>query len=70
MSLADFPALNKLPNSEKLKLADQLWQAGVGDSMPVPAEQMNLLDSRWKAYPAGKLRRISLEEMERRLDER
>ena len=68
MSLASYPELTKLPPREKMKLADELWQAGVSDEMPVPAEQKKMLDSRWAAYRAGKIKRISMEEMERRLD--
>jgi hypothetical protein len=32
MTLASFPELKNLANLEKLKLADQLWQAGVSDA--------------------------------------
>ena len=67
MSLASFPELQKLPSSEKLKLADELWQAGISDSMPVSAEQKKMLDGRWAAYRAGKMKRITMEELERRL---
>ena len=67
MSLASYPKLQKLPRSQKLKLADELWRAGVSDSMPVPAEQKKMLDSRWTAYRAGKAKRIDMAELERRV---
>lgn len=35
MNLANFPELKKLPREQKLKLADELWQAGISDSTPV-----------------------------------
>lgn len=65
MTLASFPELKKLPLGQKLKLADELWQAGVCDSMPVTTKQKKILDSRWASYRAGKHKRISLAELDR-----
>jgi hypothetical protein len=48
-------------------LADELWREAVDDRVAVSVEDRALLDSRWKAYRAGKVERISLEELERRL---
>ncbi len=70
MALAQFPELRKLPKRQKLKLADELWRAAVDDRRPVSAEDRALLDSRWKAYRSGKVERISLEELERRVARR
>jgi putative addiction module component (TIGR02574 family) len=67
MNLASFPELQKLPRREKMKLADELWQSGVSDSMPVTAEQKRLLDARWSSYRAGTTKRISIAELKRRL---
>lgn len=67
MKLASFPELKKLPREQKLKLADELWQAGVSDSMPVTGEQKRILEKRWADYKAGKAKRISLKELDRRL---
>lgn len=67
MTLASFPDLQKLTRRQKFQLADDLWQAGVSDSMPVTAEQKDLLDARWSAYRAGTIKRISLAELKRRL---
>jgi len=67
MALAQFPELLKLPKRQKLKLAEELWRAAVDDTLPVSAEDRAVLDSRWKAYRAGKTERISLEELERRV---
>lgn len=67
MSLASFPALKRLPNNQKLKLADELWRSGISDSMAVPTEQKSKLDARWAAYRAGEIKRISISELERRL---
>jgi len=67
MALAQFPALRKLPKRQKLKLAEELWRAAIDDASPVSSEDRALLDSRWKAYRAGKAERISLNELERRI---
>lgn len=67
MNLANFPELMKLPRNEKLKLADELWLAGISDLMPVHAQQARTLDGRWASYQAGKTKRISMAELERRL---
>lgn len=67
MTLASFPELKRLPRQQKLKLADELWQAGVSDSTPVSTEQKRLLDSRWADYQAGRTKRISLKELDKRL---
>ena len=66
-ALAQFPELRKLPKRKKLELAEELWRAAVDDGRPVSASDRALLDSRWKAYRAGKAERISLEELERRV---
>jgi putative addiction module component (TIGR02574 family) len=70
MSLSDFPELAKLPNAQKLTLADELWRSGVSDSMPVPSEHKKVLDSRWADYRAGKIKRISMAELERRVSKK
>ena len=70
MTLAQFPALQKLPKRQKLRLAEELWRAAVDDALPVRAEDRALLDARWKAYRAGKVQRISLGELERRVARR
>ncbi len=50
-----------------MKLAEELWRAAVDDSLPVSAKDRALLDMRWKAYRGGKVNRISLAELERRV---
>jgi len=67
MTLADFPALKRLPKRERLKLAEELWFSGVDDKLPVSAAHQEILDERWHAYQSGSARRISLSELERRL---
>ncbi|AHF94165.1 hypothetical protein OPIT5_07240 [Opitutaceae bacterium TAV5] len=68
MSLATYPDLQKLTRKQKFELAEDLWLSGVSDRLPVPAEHRKTLDSRWADYKAGKIKRITREELQRRLD--
>lgn len=65
--LARFPKLTKLPPRQRLELAEELWFSGIDDSVPLSRMERDILDERWKAYRAGKAKRISLDELERRL---
>lgn len=67
MPLAQFPELQKLPKTQKLALAEELWCAAVDNRMPVSAAHKATLEARWKSYRSGKTKRISLKELERRL---
>lgn len=67
MTLARFPELRKLSKRQRLRLAEELWFSGVEDSTPVEPVDQQLLDERWRTYRAGKAKRISLNELERRL---
>ena len=63
-------SLQKLSNHQKLKLADELWQAGISNTMPVTAPQKQLLNERWASYGAGKSQRLSLAELASKVDRR
>lgn len=67
MTLANFPALTKLPKRQRMKLAEELWFSGVDDSLPAHPTHKKILDERWTAYKEGQVRRITLPELERRL---
>lgn len=67
MTLARFPELTKLSKRQRMKLAEELWFSGVDDSLPVNPVHKKILDERWAAYKTGKIRRIPLSELERRL---
>jgi hypothetical protein len=67
MTLADFPALKKLPKRQRLKLAEELWFSGVDDSLAVSVRHRKILDERWSAYQAGRAKHVPLSELERRL---
>lgn len=67
MTLAQFPELKKLSKKHRQKLADELWQSTIDDRTPVSREQQRALDQRWSYYQSGKIKRITLAELERRL---
>ncbi len=70
MPLVSHPELQKLSNHQKLKLADELWQAGISNTMPVTAPQKRLLNERWASYGVGKSQRLSLAELAAKVDRR
>jgi putative addiction module component (TIGR02574 family) len=70
MSLADFPHLVRLPKSQRMKLADELWLSCMDDSNKTPNGQREILDQRWSEYRSGKVKRVSLKELGRRLNKR
>jgi putative addiction module component (TIGR02574 family) len=67
MKLADFPALTKLPRRQRLALAEELWFSGVDDDLPVSARHRAMLDERWSAYQKGRVKRLTLSELEQRI---
>ena len=68
MTLADFPKLKELPARQKLKLAEELWFAGVSDeALPIPGWHKEILSQRLAAYKKGELKTISVAELKRRL---
>jgi putative addiction module component (TIGR02574 family) len=70
MTLASFPRLRRLPKRQRLKLAEELWLSSIDDTAPVPPEHKKILDERWSAYRSGKVKPISMAELERRLARR
>ena len=70
MTLADFPELTKLSKRQRMKLAQELWVSSADDSLPANPAHKKILDERWNAYQTGKIRRIPLPELERRLARR
>ncbi len=53
-----------------MQLADELWQSCVDDSTQIPRWHQEALQQRWSDYRNGKVKRISLKELERRLGKR
>jgi putative addiction module component (TIGR02574 family) len=70
MTLADFPELAKLSKRQRMKLAQELWNSGADDRVPVNSAQREILNERWAAYQTGKIGRIPRSELERRLARR
>lgn len=70
MALARFPELQNLTKRQKLKLAEELWLDAVDDGKKMTAQHRRLVDTRWGAYRAGKVKRISMAELEARVGRR
>ena len=56
-----------LPQRRQIKPTEALWISGIDDASPASAWQKGILDERWQAYRAGQAKRLSLQELERRL---
>ena len=67
VTLADFPELTKLSKRQRMKLAEELWFSSVDDTLSVNPVHQDIMDERWSAYQAGKVKRINLAELEHRL---
>ena len=50
-----------------MQLADELWLACMDDRNKTPKWHQGTLEQRWTDYRGGKVERISLKELERRL---
>ena len=50
-----------------MQLADELWLSCMDDSSKLPNWHEETLEQRWSAYRCGKVKRISLKELERRI---
>jgi Putative addiction module component len=53
-----------------MQLADELWLSCMDDRSKTPKWHQTTLDQRWSDYRGGKVKRISREELEGRLDKR
>jgi putative addiction module component (TIGR02574 family) len=70
MSLEHFPELARLPKRKRMQLADELWLSCMDDRSKTPKWHQETLEQRWSAYRCGKVKRISLKELECRLAKR
>jgi hypothetical protein len=60
--------LKEMPAREKLKLAEELWFAGVSDeTLSVPGWHKEVLSQRMAAYKKDELKTLSVSELKRRL---
>ncbi len=53
-----------------MQLADELWLSCVDNRSNTAKRHQDTLEERWSAYRGGMVKRISLEELERRLEKR
>jgi putative addiction module component (TIGR02574 family) len=70
MKLADFPAIEALSASEKLKLVDELW-ASIGNEVEeseVTDEEKRILNERWERYLHDPSSALSLEQFRKKIE--
>ncbi len=65
MTLADFPQLGTLSASDRLRIAEELWDSAASDAMPVPESHKSLIRSRRAAYERGEVKTITMSELAR-----
>jgi len=53
-----------------MQLADELWLSCMDDRSKTPKWHQETLEQRWSEYRDGKVKRITLKELERRLSKR
>ena len=70
MSLSEFPDLARLPKRKRMQLADELWLSCVDDRSKTAKRHQDTLEERWSAYRGGMVKRVSLKELEGRLEKR
>jgi hypothetical protein len=70
MNLSEFPDLARLPKRKRMQLADELWLSCVDDRSKTAKWHRDTLEERWSDYRSGTAKRISLKELERRLEKR
>jgi putative addiction module component (TIGR02574 family) len=63
MTLANFPQLKRLPLLQRLKIAEELWDSAVSDSLPVPESHRKLIRTRRAGYERGELATLTMPEL-------
>lgn len=70
MTLANFPALKRLPRAARLKIAEELFDSAITDTLPVPASHQTLIRNRRAAYERGETKTITMAELKRSIRRR
>ena len=65
MTLANFHDLQRLSRPARLKIAAELWDSAVSDSLPVPTSHRTLLRDRRAAYNRGETPTLTMAELKR-----
>ena len=70
MTLANFPELRRLPRRARLKIAEELWDSAVEESVPVPSSHKVLLRERRVSYLRGEAKVLTMPELKRSIRRR
>ena len=70
MTLADFPELKRLSARSRLKMAEELWDSAISDTLPVPSSHKALVRTRRAAYAQGKMKTVTLAALKQSIQRR
>lgn len=63
MTLANFPELKRLTPTQRMKIAEELWDSAVNNALPVPASHRKLVRSRRAAYERGEVATLTMAQL-------
>lgn len=63
MTLANFPELKRLTPTQRMKIAEELWDSAVNNALPVPASHRKLVRSRRAAYERGEVATLTMSQL-------
>ncbi len=63
MTLADFPELKRLTAKQRMKIAEELWDSAVNDSLPVPESHKKIIRARRAAYERGEVKTLTMAQL-------
>lgn len=63
MTLANFPELKRLTPTQRMKIAEELWDSAVNNALPVPASHRKVIRSRRAAYERGEVATLTMAQL-------
>lgn len=63
MTLANFPELKRLTPTQRMKIAEELWDSAVNNALPVPVTHRKLVRSRRTAYERGEVTTLTMAQL-------
>lgn len=63
MTLANFPELKRLTPTQRMKIAEELWDSAANNALSVPASHRKLVRSRRAAYERGEVETLTMAQL-------
>lgn len=70
MTLANFPELKRLTATQRLKIAEELWDSVASNALRVPSSHKKLVRSRRSAYAKGEVATLTMDQLARSIRRR